>query len=154
MLMSERGIAKSYRHLLGFVSHTLSFLHAQNERFWIKFHLVTQQSITNLPHGEAAELVGRDRESHQADLRNAIDHADYSLMDVGVLELNRHAENYFAEIEQLAFNPANVVPGTSFSPDKMLPSRLLSYGDAQRYPLGMNHHRILVNAPHCALRSS
>ena len=63
------------------------------------------------------------------------------------MELNRNAENYFAQIEQLAFNPANVVPGISFSPDKMLQSRLFNYGDAQRYRLGVNHHQIPVNAP-------
>jgi catalase len=72
---------------------------------------------------------------------------------VGVLELNRNPENYFAEVEQLAFSPANVVPGISFSPDKMLQSRLFSYGDAQRYRLGVNHHQIPVNAPKCPFHS-
>ena len=58
-------------------------------------------------------------------------------------------ENYFAEVQQAAFNPANVVPGIGFSPDKMLQGRLFSYGDAQRYRLGVNHHQIPVNAPRC-----
>ncbi len=74
---------------------------------------------------------------------------DYPLIEVGVLELNRNPENYFAEVEQSAFNPANVVPGISFSPDKMLQGRLFSYGDAQRYRLGVNHQQIPVNAPRC-----
>jgi hypothetical protein len=56
-------------------------------------------------------------------------------------------ENYFAEVEQAAFNPANVVPGLGFSPVKMLQEWLFSYGDAQRYRLGVNHHQIPVNAP-------
>ena len=70
-----------------------------------------------------------------------------------MLELNRNPENYFAEVEQVAFNPANVVPGISFSPDKMLQGRLFSYGDAQRYRLGVNHHLIPVNAPRCPFHS-
>jgi catalase len=74
-------------------------------------------------------------------------HRDYPLIDVGVMELNRNPENFFAEVEQSAFNLANVVPGIGFSPDKMLQGRLFSYGDAQRYRLGVNHHLIPVNAP-------
>jgi catalase len=62
--------------------------------------------------------------------------ADYPLIEVGVMELNRYPENYFAEVEQAAFSPANVVPGVGFSPDKMLQGRLFSYGDTQRYRLG------------------
>jgi catalase len=80
-------------------------------------------------------------------------HADYPLIDVGVLELNRNPENYFAEVEQAAFNPGNIVPGISFSPDKMLQGRLFSYGDAQRYRLGVNHASIPVNAPRCPVHS-
>jgi catalase len=66
-----------------------------------------------------------------------------------VLELNRNPDNYFAEVEQAAFNPANIVPGIGFSPDKMLQGRLFSYGDAQRYRLGVNHHLIPVNRARC-----
>ncbi len=68
---------------------------------------------------------------------------------MGVLELNRNPENYFADVEQAAFNPANVVPGISFSPDRMLQGRLFSYGDTQRYRLGVNHHQIPVNRSRC-----
>ena len=83
------------------------------------------------------------------DLTKVWPHKDYPLMDVGVLELNRNPENYFAEVEQSAFNPANIVPGIGFSPDKMLQGRLFSYGDAQRYRLGVNHHLIPVNQARC-----
>jgi catalase len=83
------------------------------------------------------------------DLTKVWFHKDYPLIEVGVLELNKNPENYFAEVEQSAFNPANVVPGIGFSPDKMLQGRLFSYGDAQRYRLGVNHHAIPVNAPRC-----
>lgn len=67
-------------------------------------------------------------------------HKDYPLINVGVMELNRNPENFFAEVEQSAFNPANIVPGIGFSPDKMLQGRLFAYGDAQRYRLGVNQH--------------
>ncbi len=87
------------------------------------------------------------------DLTKVWFHKDYPLIEVGVMELNRNPENYFAEVEQAAFNPANVVPGIGFSPDKMLQGRLFSYGDAQRYRLGVNHDQIPVNAPRCPVHS-
>ena len=87
------------------------------------------------------------------DLTKVWPHGDYPLMEVGVLELNRNPDNYFAQIEQAAFNPANIVPGIGFSPDKMLQGRLFSYGDAQRYRLGVNHNQIPVNAPRCPFHS-
>lgn len=68
-----------------------------------------------------------------------------------MIELNRNPENYFADVEQSAFNPANVVPGISFSPDKMLQGRLFAYGDAHRYRLGINADSIPVNAPRCPM---
>lgn len=87
------------------------------------------------------------------DLTKVWPHKDYPLIEVGILELNRNPENYFAEVEQAAFNPANIVPGIGFSPDKMLQGRLFSYGDAQRYRLGVNHHLIPVNASRCPFHS-
>lgn len=90
---------------------------------------------------------------HPFDLTKVWLHKDYPLIEVGVMELNRNPENYFAEVEQSAFNPANVVPGIGFSPDKMLQGRLFSYGDAQRYRLGVNHHLIPVNASRCLFHS-
>ncbi|WP_310602151.1 catalase [Anaerosporobacter sp.] len=70
---------------------------------------------------------------------------EFPLIRVGVLQLNRNPENFFAEVEQAAFNPAHVVPGIGFSPDKLLQGRLFSYGDAQRYRLGVNNNLIPVN---------
>lgn len=72
---------------------------------------------------------------------------DFPLIPVGEFELNRNPENYFADVEQAAFSPHNVVPGLSFSPDRMLQGRLFSYQDAQRYRLGVNFHQIPVNQP-------
>lgn len=87
------------------------------------------------------------------DLSKVWPHGDYPLIEVGEFELNRNPANYFAEVEQAAFNPANVVPGISFSPDRMLQGRLFSYGDAQRYRLGVNHGHIPVNVPRCPFHS-
>ncbi len=185
--MSDRGIPASYRHMHGFGSHTFSFINKDNIRTWVKFHFKTLQGIKNLTDEEAAEIIGRDRESHQRDLYEAIErgdfprwelkvqlmteeqadnyeinpfdltkvwpHADFPLHDVGILELNRNPENYFAEVEQSAFNPMNVIDGIGFSPDKMLQGRLFSYRDAQNYRLGVNHGQIPVNRPRCPFHS-
>ncbi|GAB1537187.1 catalase [Geovibrio sp. ADMFC3] len=78
---------------------------------------------------------------------------EFPLIEVGYFELNKNPENYFQDVEQAAFNPANIVPGIGFSPDKMLQGRLFSYGDTQRYRLGVNHHQIPVNAPRCPFHS-
>ena len=74
-------------------------------------------------------------------------HGDYPLHEVGVMELNRNPQNYFAEIEQAAFAPSNFVPGIAASPDKMLMARIFSYADAHRYRVGANHTQLPVNAP-------
>ena len=87
------------------------------------------------------------------DLTKVWSKKEFPLIDVGYFELNRNPENYFADVEQAAFNPANVVPGIGFSPDRMLQGRLFSYGDAQRYRLGVNHGLIPVNAPKCPMNS-
>lgn len=81
------------------------------------------------------------------DLTKVWPHKDYPLFEVGVLELNKNPDNYFAEVEQASFSPANVVPGISHSPDKMLQFRIFSYADAARYRLGTNHDALEVNRP-------
>ncbi len=75
--------------------------------------------------------------------------ARFPLINVGLLELNRNPANYFAEIEQVAFSPSNIVPGIGFSPDKMLQARIFSYADAHRYRLGTHYEALPVNAPRC-----
>jgi catalase len=84
------------------------------------------------------------------DLTKVWPHADYPLIPVGTLTLDRNPQNFFAEIEQAAFSPANTVPGIAISPDKMLMARVFSYPDAQRYRVGTNYNQIPVNAPHAA----
>lgn len=82
------------------------------------------------------------------DLTKVWPYRDYPLIPIGKMVLNRNPENYFAEVEQAAFNPANFVPGIGPSPDKMLQGRLFAYGDTHRYRLGINHTQLPVNRPH------
>jgi catalase len=83
------------------------------------------------------------------DLTKVWPHGEYPLIQVREMELNRNADNYFAEIEQAAFSPSNSVPGIGFSPDKMLQARLFAYADAHRYRLGTHYEALPVNAPKC-----
>ncbi|MDQ2925579.1 MAG: catalase [Acidobacteriota bacterium] len=80
------------------------------------------------------------------DLTKVWPHGEYPVMDVGVMTLDRMPSNYFAETEQSAFNPSNIVPGMGYSPDKMLQGRLLSYPDAHRYRVGTNYDLLPINA--------
>jgi catalase len=168
----------------GYGSHTYSFINAENERFWVKFHFKTMQGIKCMPPEEADKLAGSDPDYHARELFEAIErkefpkwklhvqimpekdaenyrwnpfdltkvwpHSDYPLIEAGILELNKNPDNYFAQIEQAAFSPGNVVPGISFSPCKMLQARIFSYADAHRYRLGTNYERLPVNCPHAA----
>ncbi len=180
ILMSDRGIPASYRHMHGFSSHTFSFWNANGERFWFKWHFKSNQGIKNLtneeaaampPHGAQQDLVeaiergdypswtakvqimteqqARDYEINPFDLTKIWPHSDFPLMEVGQLELNRNVQNYFAETEQAAFAPSNLVPGIGASPDKMLQGRLLAYQDAHRYRIGVNFNQLPVNAAKC-----
>ncbi|KAJ8919952.1 hypothetical protein NQ315_006481 [Exocentrus adspersus] len=81
------------------------------------------------------------------DLTKIWPHSEYPLIKFGKMVLNRNPENYFAEVEQLAFSPAHMVPGIEPSPDKMLQGRLFSYGDTHRHRLGPNYLQIPVNCP-------
>ena len=84
------------------------------------------------------------------DLTKIWPHQDYPLIEIGVLELNRNVDNYFAETEQSAFAPSNLVPGIGASPDKMLQARLFAYQDAHRYRIGANYNDLPVNYPRAA----
>ena len=185
ILFSDRGLPIGVRHINGYGSHTYSMINAKNERFWVKFHFKTLQGHKHWTNAEAAEVVGRTRESTQEDLYNAIErgefpkwrmeiqvmpekdaektpynpfdltkvwpHGDYPAMEVGIMELNRNPDNYFAEVELAAFSPSNIVPGIGFSPDKMLQARIFSYADAHRYRLGTHYEALPINAPKCAV---
>ncbi|HUW80831.1 MAG TPA: catalase, partial [Acidocella sp.] len=185
ILMSDRGLPQGFRHVNGYGSHTYSFINANNERHWVKFHFKTQQGHKFWTNAEAAQIVAHDRESSQRDLYNAIErgdfpkwkvqiqimpeadadktsynpfdltkvwpHKDYPMIDVGTIELNRNPDNYFAEVEQASFSPSNVVPGISWSPDKMLQARIFSYADAHRYRVGTHYEALPVNKPKVAV---
>ena len=187
ILMSDRGLPKSLRHVNGYGSHTYSFINAKNERSWVKFHFKTLQGIQTMTNAEGEAVVAKDRESSQRDLFEAIErrefprwrvcvqimpekdagayrwnpfdltkvwpHKDYPLIDVGTLELNRNPENYFAEVEQSAFSPSNIVPGIGFSPDKMLQARIFAYADAHRYRIGTHYELLPVNRPKSAVNT-
>ncbi len=180
ILMSDRGIPRSWRHMNGYGSHTLGFWNDKGERYWVKWHLKTDQGIEFVTNGEAGTLAPHGA---QQDLVEAIERGEFPswsvklqiiteeqaknfavnpfdltkvwphelapLIDVGTLTLNRNVANFFAETEQAAFAPSNLVPGICASPDKMLQARLLAYQDAQRYRLGVNHNQLPVNAPRC-----
>lgn len=88
---------------------------------------------------------------HPFDLTKVWPHKDYPLKNVGILELNRNPENYFAEVEQGAFEPGNMPVGIGASPDKMLQARLLSYPDTHRYRIGVNYAQLPVNKPRCPM---
>lgn len=81
------------------------------------------------------------------DLTKVWSHVDYPLIPVGKLVLNRNPKNYFADVEQIAFSPAHMVPGVEASPDKMLQGRLYSYSDTHRHRLGSNYLQLPVNCP-------
>jgi catalase len=90
---------------------------------------------------------------HPFDLTKVWPHKDYPPVDVGILELNRNPENYFAEVEQAAFEPSNMPPGFGASPDKMLQARILSYADTHRYRIGINYAALPVNKPRCPVNT-
>jgi len=181
ILMSDRGLPKSYRHVNGYGSHTYSLINAQGERFWVKFHFKTLQGIETITNKEAEAIVAKDRESNQRDLFENIEkgnfpkwsfeiqimtdeqakacsfnpfdltkvwpHNDYPMIKVGEMTLDENPKNYFNEIEQASFSPSNIVPGISFSPDKMLQARIFSYADAHRYRVGTHYEMLPVNRP-------
>ncbi len=187
ILMSDRGLPVAPMYMNGYGSHTYSFINAQNERHWVKFHFKTLQGHDYYTNREAEAIVAKDRESYQRELFGGIErgefpkwrlfvqimpeldadktpynpfdltkvwpHGDYPLIEVGVMELNRNADNYFMEIEQAAFSPSNIVKGIGFSPDKMLQARIFSYADAHRHRLGTHYEALPVNAPRCPVHN-
>jgi catalase len=87
------------------------------------------------------------------DLTKVWPHKDYPLVELGEMVLDRNPENYFAEVEQAAFEPKNIVPGMGYSPDKMLQARLISYPDAHRHRLGVNYDALPVNRAQCPVHT-
>jgi catalase len=187
ILMSDRGIPRSWRTMHGYGSHTFLWANAVGGRFWIKYHLKSVQGIETLTSAEALGLAASDPDYHRRDLLEAIrrgdepewrvevqvmpfedaasyrfnpfdvtkawPHADYPPVTIGRLVLNRNPLNHFAEVEQAAFEPANMVPGIGPSPDKMLMGRMFSYPDAHRYRIGANYQQLPINRPRVVVRN-
>ena len=137
--------------------------------------LTNEEAATKAPFGAQEDLVNaidagefpswtvkiqvmtedeaRSADFNPFDVTKVWPHARFPLIEVGKLTLNRNVGNYFAETEQSAFSPSNLVPGVGVSPDRMLQARLFAYPDAHRYRLGANYQDIPVNAPRCAVQN-
>ena len=185
-LMSDRGTPRTYRHMNGYGSHTFTWINANGEAFYVKYHFKTDQGIECFTDGEAKAMCAEDVDFHRRDLWEALDageaswtlemqimpvadavdyrfnpfdvtkvwpHGDYPPIRIGRLVLDRNPANYFAEVEQSAFEPANLVPGIEASPDKMLLGRLFSYPDTHRHRIGTNYLQLPINRPKSAVRS-
>lgn len=180
-LMGRRGLPKTWRNMNGYGSHAYMWINDQGERFWVKFHFLTNQGMDSFSNEEAERMAGVDSDFHRRDLFETIEAGnfpswdlyvqvmpyedaktyrfnpfdltkiwskkDYPRFKVGTMELNRNPENFFAEIEQAAFSPGNMVPGVGMSPDKMLLARNFAYADAHRYRIGTNFQQLPVNRP-------
>jgi catalase len=186
-LMGDRGIPRTWRHMNGYSSHTYMWVNQRTERFWVKYHFISDQGVECLTQDEADALASSDGDYHTRDLFEAIargehpswtlkvqimpfeeattyrfnpfdvtkvwPHADYPLVEVGRMTLDRNPTDHHSEIEQLAVEPSNLVPGIGPSPDKMLLGRMFSYPDAHRYRIGANYNQLPVNAPRSAVHS-
>lgn len=100
-----------------------------------------------------SEQEAQARAENPFDVTKTWSQKDYPLQEVGILELNRNPQNYFAEVEQATFGPSNMVPGVGLSPDRMLQGRVFAYADAHRYRVGTNHQQLPVNAPRSPVHS-
>ncbi|PSN55074.1 Catalase [Blattella germanica] len=114
---SDFGTPDGYRHFRAFGLNTYKFANANHEAVYVRFHLLQWSE------------------------------EDFPLTEVGRLTLNRNPTNYYSDVEQIAFNPAHMVPGIEASPDITLQSRIFVYGDTQRYRLGVNYLQLPVNCP-------
>jgi len=179
-LLSDRGIARSYRMMEGFGVNTFRFVNAGGKSRFVKFHWKPMLGMHSLVWDEAQKIAGKDPDFLRRDLWEAIEMGDYPEYELGVqmieeqdehnfdfdildptkiwpeeevpvritgkMILNRNPDNFFAETEQVAFCPANIVPGIDFSNDPLLQGRLFSYLDTQLIRLGgPNFQEIPIN---------
>ncbi|GGF22295.1 catalase [Subtercola lobariae] len=166
-LFGDRGIPLSWRHLDGFGTHTYQWVNALGERFWVKYHFISEQGTAFLDEQQVAGIEETEVGYYSADLAAAIDRgehpawslfvqimpydeaeryrfnpfdvtkiwakADFPLVPVGRLVLDRNPGDFEAQIEQAAFSPASIVPGVGPSPDTMLQARIASYPNFHKH---------------------
>src|SRR5271163_4897010 len=125
IVMSDRGIPKSFRHMHGFGSHTFSMISASNNRVWVKFHFRSQQGIANLTDAEADAVVAKDRESNGRDLLNAIDSGDFPRWTLSIQVMTQ------AEAERHKYNPFDL---TKVWPKGSFPLIEVGYFELNRNP--------------------
>jgi catalase len=142
-LMGDRGIPATLRHMNGYGSHTYMWINAAGEKFWIKYHFKSDQGVKCLTQEEADRLAGEDADFHRRDLYEAIGRGEQPSWTLRVQVMP--SANFFAQIEQAAFEPSAIVPGIGFSPDKMLLGRTFAYADTHRYRIGPNYLQLPVN---------
>nr|CAI5852757.1 unnamed protein product [Callosobruchus analis] len=171
-LFSDRGIPDGHRHMHGYSSHTFSLIGPTQKLTWVKFVWKTDGGgqerwklpildfyIQTMTPEQAKEQKFNPFDitkvcscvriilGHISCLNKVWPHSQFPLQPVGKLVLNRNPSNYFSDIEQLAFNPSNMVPGVGHSPDRLLQGRLFAYRDTQLHRIGTNYEQMPVNRP-------
>merc|ERR1712093_214121 len=126
ILMGDRGIPDGYRHMHGYLGHTVKLINKKGEWVYCQFHMQSQQGVKFITQEDSANY---SPDYSQKDLYESIEKGD------------------FPEIEQICFNPAHMVPGIEPSADPVLQSRLYSYPDTHRHRVGVNYQQLPVNAP-------
>ncbi|RFU27762.1 hypothetical protein B7463_g8571, partial [Scytalidium lignicola] len=171
-LFGSRGIPASVRRITGFGVHTFKLVAPDGSFKYCKFHFRPARGSANISSSEATRLASINPDYHNQDMFDAISRKDYPVWHLyiqimepeqaenyglAVFDITKvwpHKDfplippnNYFAEIEQAAFSPSNMVPGIAPSPDPMLQARMFAYPDAQRYRLGANYTQLPSNRP-------
>jgi catalase len=155
-LMGDRGIPRTWRHMNGYSSHTYMWVNAAGDKFWVKYHFISDQGIDYLTQAEADQIAGQDGDYHARDLRTAINRGEFPRWTLKVQVMP------YADASTYRFNPfdlTKVWPHSDYplievgkmtldrNPDKMLLGRLFSYADAHRARIGVNYNQLPVNAP-------
>lgn len=182
ILMGDRGIPDGYRHMHGYLGHTVKMVNKQGEWVYTQFHMISKQGTKFITQEDSqskspdysqkdlyeaieagdypswelkvqtmtpqqAEELWETQKINVFDLTHIWPHGQFPLRKIGEFTLNENPRNYFAEIEQVCFNPAHMPPGVEPSADPVLQSRLFSYPDTHRHRVGVNYQQLPVNAP-------
>ncbi|PSN33948.1 Catalase [Blattella germanica] len=172
----NQGIPDCYRHMNGYSIHAFKLVNKYGKVHYARFYMEPNSGAKSMTDEDAAFQRGADPDYCQRDLYNSIASGnfpswnfsiqlmtgsqaktypwnpfditkDFPLLPIGIMVLNSNPENYFAQVEQIAFSPGNLIPGIEPSPDRVLHARMFAYPDAQRYRLGTNYQQIPINCP-------